>query len=302
MALTNPNRLINLSELNYYNTKLNTKLDNTYVKPSGVGVQTTIDGETSTTSLNFTTNAIGTQGQEGYVAPVTKSITLVGNGGSFSAQNDTLTFTVDAAAEYTIGALSTASTGAFKTYQLYKDGSAVPNSIIDIPKDFLVKSATSSVVVAADKQEGGKFENDSTYEVGDAYLDFVINSLENDATDSHVYVNVKNLVDVYTAGDGIDITNNEVSVVVDSSNANGLSVGANGLALATAINTAGVGTAGAMSGTDTLSVQAKTNGGIAVTSDGVEVQYDNSTIIYDTTNHYLKANVAVDTDIDSIFA
>lgn len=41
-------------------------------------------------------------------------------------------------------------------------------------------------------------------------------------------------VDAYTAGNGIDITSHAVSVEVDSSNANGLSATANGVALATA--------------------------------------------------------------------
>lgn len=59
-------------------------------------------------------------------------------------------------------------------------------------------------------------------------------------------------VTAYTAGNGIDITNHKVSTVVDSSNANGLSVGANGIGLAPAsASVSGVGgTAGAMTAAD----------------------------------------------------
>lgn len=56
----------------------------------------------------------------------------------------------------------------------------------------------------------------------------------------------------YTAGNGVNVTNHVVSAVVDSANANGLSVGANGLALSAATpSTAGVGgTNGALTAPD----------------------------------------------------
>ena len=107
---------------------------------------------------------------------------------------------------------------------------------INIPKDFLVKSATSSIVTSADKATGGKFVDDENYSVGDAYLDFVINVKSGSATDEHVYVNVSNLVDVYTAGNGLALDtsdNNKFSITIDNTSANGLTVGVNGLKLAT---------------------------------------------------------------------
>lgn len=163
-----------------------------------------------------------------------------------------------AAPTVSVAEKSTPSTGYLKTYQVTVDGTAVGVDI-DIPKDFLVKSATSGVVTAADKEAGGKFADDSSYAIGDAYLDFVINVKSGTATDEHVYVNVKNLVDVYTATatGGLDLTNNAFSIKIDSSNARGLSTGANGLALALATPdtyTSGTktadGTAGAMSSAD----------------------------------------------------
>ncbi|MBQ9347319.1 MAG: hypothetical protein IJT94_08290 [Oscillibacter sp.] len=151
---------------------------------------------------------------------------------------------------------ATANTGYLKTYQVTVDGTPVGVDI-DIPKDFLVKEATSSIVTAADKAAGGKFENDDSYSVGDAYLDFTINVQTGTATDEHVYVNVKNLVDVYTNGDGLNLSNNQFSVKIDASNARGLSVGANGLAMALVTpdtyedgTKTADGTAGAMSSAD----------------------------------------------------
>jgi len=127
------------------------------------------------------------------------------------------------------------NTGYLKSYQVTVNGNPVGLDI-DIPKDFLVKSATSGVVTAADKAAGGKFENNENYAVGDAYLDFVINVKSGTATDEHVYVNVSSLVDVYHNGDGLsfDSATNTFSVLLDPTSVNGLSVSANGLKLAAA--------------------------------------------------------------------
>ena len=171
---------------------------------------------------------------------------------------------------------SSPNTGYLKSYQVTVDN-VVVGVDIDIPKDFLVKSATSSIVTAADKAAGGKFADDDNYNVGDAYLDFVINVKTGTATDEHVYVNVTNLVDVYRNGDGLnlDSTTNTFSIKIDSSNANGLAVTSAGLKLGLASASAN----GAMSSSDFsklagISEQAKkveaseTNGNIKI--DGTE--------------------------------
>ena len=147
------------------------------------------------------------------------------------------------------------------SYQVTVGGTAVGVDI-DIPKDYLVKSAAVDTVVSADKQTGGKFENNSSFAVGDKYLDFVVNTkADGDSTaetDTHIYLNVKDLAHVYSAGNGIQISgSDEVSVKIDSANARGLSAGADGLALAlvtpdtysNGTKTAD-GTAGAMSSAD----------------------------------------------------
>lgn len=148
--------------------------------------------------------------------------------------------------EYSITKQETAESGYLATYQLTKDGSPVGQKI-NIPKDFLVKSATIETASVADQPYTGAAS-------GDKYIDFVINAKESEGEASHVYLPVNELVDTYTNGDGIEISgSNVVSVKIDSANANGLGKGANGLKLdlAVANNAEGSGgSAGAMSAAD----------------------------------------------------
>ncbi|WP_295156287.1 hypothetical protein [Selenomonas sp. AE3005] len=145
-------------------------------------------------------------------------------------------------------------TGAVKSVTLTKDATATSgyaasytlsvndtplSTKIDIPKDFLVKSATLETVAAADTPYQGAA-------VGDKYVDFVINAKDASETAEHIYLAVSDLVDVYTAGNGLALNNGQFTVTVDTANANGLSVGANGIALAVATDSE----AGAMSATD----------------------------------------------------
>lgn len=80
-------------------------------------------------------------------------------------------------------------------YTIKQGGTALTNGVIDIPKDFLVKSGAVHTV-------GGSATGDKTasqlgtgYSTGDKYIDFVINTKGNDGTDEHIYINVKDLVD-----------------------------------------------------------------------------------------------------------
>lgn len=98
--------------------------------------------------------------------------------------------------------------GILKAYDI-KQGDAVKGTI-NIPKDFLVKSATLETVATADSPYRGA-------KVGEKYIDFVVNTKDTASgseTDEHVYLPVNELVDVYTGGDGINIntSNNVVSV------------------------------------------------------------------------------------------
>lgn len=120
--------------------------------------------------------------------------------------NKAVNVVIPDAAEYTITKATTADEGYFATYQLFKDSTAVGDKI-NIPKDFLVKSASMKVCETANVPV-----TVPALAVGDPYLDFVVNTKDGSATDEHLYINVKGLVDVYTAGNGLDLNNGEFSV------------------------------------------------------------------------------------------
>ena len=110
-----------------------------------------------------------------------------------------------AQSEYKIKKLDAATEGYLASYQLEKDG-VVSGAVIDIPKDYLVKSASCKTCTEADSPITG-------LKVGDKYLDFVINTKDSTATTGdHVYVNVADLVDTYTPGDNITISDNKISL------------------------------------------------------------------------------------------
>lgn len=78
---------------------------------------------------------------------------------------------------------------------------------INIPKDYLVRSATIEVVTTADEPYSGA-------EVGDKYIDFVINTKDGDTgTPQHIYIALDDLVAVMSGG-----TTSEITVAIDSHN------------------------------------------------------------------------------------
>ena len=171
---------------------------------------------------------------------------------------------------------ATANTGYLKTYilstALSLAGVAAGNTIgeIDIPKDLLVKSGKLLTVEAGEAggtwdgkfvvvaENGTALESANYYEAPDtisaagSWIDLVINTVAGDETASHVSFNVSKLIDIYTAGNGIDLANgafsiklnvtasglqvdaNGLAIKINSSNANGLSITADGLELALA--------------------------------------------------------------------
>lgn len=135
-----------------------------------------------------------------------------------------------AIAEYSVVKLETVTDGYLASYQLQKDGTPV-GATINIPKDYLVKSASIKTATADDP---------SGFAEGTKYIDFVINTYDTDSgsgKESHIYLNVQDLVDAYTPGDGIEISEaNAISVKVVA--ANGLSVDASGVKMGVASTTA----------------------------------------------------------------
>ena len=141
--------------------------------------------------------------------------------------------------EYSIVKQGTAESGYLSTYYLTKGGEQVGEKI-NIPKDFLVNSADILEVEEENQPYDGA-------QVGDLYIDFVINSKGADDTATHIYLPVTELVDAYTGGNGIEVsTANVISAKIDSVNANGLGVTAAGFKLDLATTS----TAGAMSAAD----------------------------------------------------
>lgn len=109
----------------------------------------------------------------------------------------------DKIVDYTINAIETTE-GYASTYQLFKGGVAVENSVINIPLDQVLKSAEIKEVTEA----GQPYTNAV---VGDKYIEF---SFQN--TEALQYLPVQDLVDVYTAGNYIHIdASNVISVDYD---------------------------------------------------------------------------------------
>lgn len=162
-----------------------------------------------------------------------------GNAATLSADGLMVTIPEVDVPEYSIVKLDTATTGYLATYQLQKDGAKVGVNI-DIPKDYLVKSASIKTSTGDDDPSG--------FPAGTKYIDFVINTYDSQqgtGTESHIYLNVQDLVDAYTAGNGIEISDaNVVSAKVVA--ANGLSVDATGIKMGLASADAN----GAMSSAD----------------------------------------------------
>lgn len=97
----------------------------------------------------------------------------------------------------------TAEDGYFATYEITQGGEKVGASI-NIPKDYLVKSAELKTAGASDP---------SGFPEGTKYIDFVVNSKDGAGTESHIYLNVADLVDAYTADEStLHMENNQFSV------------------------------------------------------------------------------------------
>ena len=147
---------------------------------------TTTDGAVTTGSFGTTANTFA-EGNHTHSQYLTSHQSLSDIGGVVTLEKQT-----------------TAETGYIATYVIKQGGTALSPKI-NIPKDYLVKSASMGTVSTANSPVSG-------YAVGDKYLDFVINTRDNSGTDEHIYINVKDLIDTYTAGSGLTLSNNEFSI------------------------------------------------------------------------------------------
>ena len=145
--------------------------------------------------------------------------------------------------EYAIEKQEAAEEGYAVSYKLKKTvggASSYVGHTINIPKDMVLQSATLETVTEVNVPYLGAA-------IGDPYIHMVFN----DATASAINVPVKGLVDTYTAGDGIAIVDNSISVKI-AENATGL-VAVDG---ALSINLATTESAGAMSAADKAALDA----------------------------------------------
>lgn len=98
-----------------------------------------------------------------------------------------------------------AEEGYVATYVLKQGGVAIAPKI-NIPKDFLVKSFSLETCSTVNQPVQG-------FAVGDKYIDLIINTIGNDETNQHLYLNVRDLCDVYTADNStLTLSNNQFSV------------------------------------------------------------------------------------------
>lgn len=209
-----------------------------------VDASVTIDGTAENPVLNMNIP----QGETGEVGP---GVQAGGTTGQILVKKSDTDFdtewkTVDTAnpPEYTIVKQTAAEDGYFATYYLTRN-SVQTGEKINIPKDYLVKEAELLEVTETDTPYSGAV-------IGDKYIDFTINTQAADEDERHIYLPVKDLVDTYVAGNGINIADNTVSAKLDTANANGLAVDASGIKLNLATST----TAGAMSGADKAKLDA----------------------------------------------
>lgn len=113
-------------------------------------------------------------------------------------------------ANITITKQATADTGYIATYVLSQGGVDLATKI-NIPMDYLVKSASVKTCTTQDVPIAG-------LNVGDKYIDFVVNVKEGTATDDHIYIACKDIASEYTNGNGIEISSsNVISVKSDNS-------------------------------------------------------------------------------------
>lgn len=133
-------------------------------------------------------------------AQVNKIETIKVNGKTLQIVSKAVDITLPENPEYSISKQKTAETGFSATYYLTKDGEQT-GAKINIPKDMVVQSGSVKTCETADKPVSG-------YKVGDKYIDLVLANSDN----SHIYILVSDLIDVYTAGNGITINNNTVAI------------------------------------------------------------------------------------------
>ena len=209
-----------------------TEVSNVEITPAAIGAATTAAVEAAQESADAKVASVGATTNGGITIGGTATAPTVGikldpatgNAATLGAAGLMVTIPEVTVPVYDI--VKDADSGDYAAiYHLTKDG-VNTGAAINIPKDLFVKSG--EIVDNPVGQPAGKY---------------IKLTLQNQ--DEPIYINVADLVDAYTAGNGITISStNEISAKVVAEN--GLSVGASGIAMALATTAA----AGAMSSAD----------------------------------------------------
>lgn len=169
--------------------------------------------------------------------------------------------------------LVTPTEGFASSYQVQGKGGVALGATIDITKDKMIKdvefihNATQADVDLAKIRLGAE---QSVVEIGGSYIafDFYVNEIH----DKWLYIDVTTLIDEYTAGNGINITGNVISVVIDPTSENFLSISENGVKLSGIQNEIFAAISGTLSGVTINGVDATvTNRIAALTLDGSHI-------------------------------
>lgn len=197
-----------------------TEVSNVEITPAAIGAATTAAVEAAQASADAKVASVGATTNGGITIGGTATAPNVGikldpatgNAATLGAAGLMVTIPEVTVPVYDI--VKDADSGDYAAiYHLTKDG-VNAGAAINIPKDLFVKSG--EIVDNPVGQPAGKY---------------IKLTLQNQ--DEPIYINVADLVDAYTAGNGITISaTNEVSAKVVA--ANGLSVGASGIAMALA--------------------------------------------------------------------
>lgn len=227
------------------------------IKAETAKSKTTVEGESAhATNAYVSVNGAavtgeGSDGHTNYVVTLhnAASTTYVDDAisalkGDATATGDTLgelenrVESLETGASVTITEVSTGlDAGVLKAYEFTQNGTSI--GTVNIPKDFLVKSGSVRTI--------GSSEATAQMPEGTKVLDFVVNTVEGDETATHIIIPVSDLVDVYTGGNGIDVSSaNVISAVVDpaadneflSVSATGLKVSGVSTAISDAVNAA----------------------------------------------------------------
>lgn len=179
-------------------TKLNGKADKTTTL-AGYGITdayTKTEADAKFADINIDTGVHSVTLETGE-ADKTVKLTVDGNPTEVEVKNIYSKTEADAAAKITLTTAGTATEGYLKTYVIAQNGTEIGK--IDIPKELVVTSG--QVVVNPTGQEEGK------------YIELTIAN-----QDAPIYINVKDLVDVYTAPEYTDSDGSSVHVKISDDN------------------------------------------------------------------------------------